>query len=223
MIRLAVSVEGQTEEEFVKGVLVSHLQPHGVAAIPILLGRAQNRGACGGFVTVERIVSEIVHLKRSHDAVTSLVDFYGFRGKAQRSAEELEQVILDGVKERTGWQGDRLMPYVQRHEFEGLLFSNVNAFRILPDIPPQAVRMLGDIRSAFATPEDINDDKRTAPSRRIRNAIPRYRKQAHGSLIAGETGLDKIRAECPRFNAWLERLETLQDRIGPPSDPVSFS
>ncbi len=215
MIRLAVSVEGQTEEEFVKGVLVPHLQPHGVATIPVLLGRARNRGSDGGSVTVERLVPEIVHLRRSHDAVTTLVDFYGFREKAQRSAEELEQVIRKDVEERSGWQGDRLMPYVQRHEFEGLLFSDVSAFRVLPDILPQAVRMLGDIRSAFATPEDINDDKRTAPSRRIKDALPRYRKQAHGPLIAEATGLEKIRAECPRFNAWLERLETLHERIGP--------
>lgn len=214
MIRLAISVEGQTEEEFVNDVLASHLQPLGIAAEPILLGRARNQGVGGGDVTVPRLVSEMVHLKRSYDAVTTLVDFYGFRGKEQHSADQLEQVIRTGVEERTGWQGDRVMPYVQRHEFEGLLFSDVRAFAVLPDIPPQAVRSLGDIRSAFTTPEDINDNSRTAPSRRIARTIPRYRKRVHGPLIAAETGLKTIREECPRFNAWLERMETLQDRIG---------
>lgn len=215
MIRLAVSVEGQTEEEFVKGVLALHLQPYGIAAVPILLGRARNRGDGGGHVTVPRLVTEIAHLIRSFDAVTTLVDFYGFGGKERHSADELERVIRSSVEERTGWLGDRAMPYVQRHEFEGLLFSDVRAFAVLPDIPPQAVRTLGNVRSAFATPEDINDNSRTAPSKRIAGAVPRYRKRVHGPLIAAETGLDKIRAECPRFNAWLEHLETLQDRIGP--------
>ena len=156
----------------------------------------------------------MVHLKHSYAAVTTLVDLYGFRGKERRSADELEQVIRSGVEDRTGWQGDRVMPYVQRHEFEGLLFSDVRAFRVLPDIPSQAVRSLEDIRSAFTTPEDINDNDRTAPSRRIVHAVPRYRKRVHGPLIAAETGLETIRAACPRFNTWLERMETLQDRIG---------
>lgn len=215
MIRLAVSVEGQTEEEFVKNVLATHLQPCGIAAEPILLGRARNRGAGGGEVTVPKLVLEMVYLNHSYDAVTTLVDFYGFRGKGQLSACELEQMIRRGVEEKTGWLGDRVMPYVQRHEFEGLLFSDVRAFKVLPNIPPEAVRSLRNIRSAFTTPEDINDNSRTAPSRRIADAVPRYRKRVHGPLIAEETGLETIRAECPRFSAWLERLETLQDRIGP--------
>ena len=56
MIRLAVSVEGQTEEEFVKKVLAAHLSQCAVAVYPILLGRARNSGAGGGNVTVERLV-----------------------------------------------------------------------------------------------------------------------------------------------------------------------
>ena len=38
MIRLAISVEGQTEETFVKDVLADHLQSKDVAPIPVLLG-----------------------------------------------------------------------------------------------------------------------------------------------------------------------------------------
>ena len=200
MIRLAVSVEGPTEEEFVKGVPAPHLWPSDVAATPILLGRARNSGPGGGGVTVPRLVTDMVLLSHSYDAVTTLVDFYGFDGKEQRSADELEQVIRKGVEDRTDWQGDRLMPYVQRHEFEGLLFSDVHVFADLPDIPPMAVRALGDIRSAFKTPEDINDDKRTAPSKRIGDVVPGYGKVLHGPLIAEAIGLEKIRAECPRFN-----------------------
>ena len=215
MIRLAVSVEGQTEEEFVKNVLAPHLLACGIAAEPILLGRARNGRAGGGDVTVPGLVFDMVHLRRSYDAVTSLVDFYGFRGKEQRSADELEDVIRGGVEEKTGWQGDRVMPYVQRHEFEGLLFSDVRAFAILDDLPLRAVHLLKMIRSAFTTPEDINDDSRTAPSRRIAAEVPRFRKRLHGPLIAAETGLETIRAECPRFNAWLERLETLPHHVGP--------
>ena len=80
MIRLAVSVEGQTEEEFVTHVLSAHLQECGVVVQPILLGRARGpRG--GGNVTVDGLAAEMTHLLRSFDRVTSLVDFYGFRGR----------------------------------------------------------------------------------------------------------------------------------------------
>lgn len=38
MIRLAIVVEGETEEEFVKSVLARHLRAHGVEVTPHLLG-----------------------------------------------------------------------------------------------------------------------------------------------------------------------------------------
>lgn len=79
MRRLAISVEGQTEEEFVNEVLKGHLQAVGVAPTPILLGSARG-GVGGGDVRVGRLISDMVHLCRSFDTVTSLVDFYGFCG-----------------------------------------------------------------------------------------------------------------------------------------------
>ena len=95
------------------------------------------------------------------------------------------------------------MPYVQKYEFEGLLFSDVTAFPVLVDAPPKSIDLLTNIRSGFATPEDINDDWATAPSRRIKGVIRRYSKRLHGPLVATEIGLEAIRAECPRFNDWV--------------------
>ena len=48
MIRLAVLVEGRTEEEFVKDVLAASLRPMQVALTPVLIGRARSGGAGGG-------------------------------------------------------------------------------------------------------------------------------------------------------------------------------
>ena len=80
MIRLAISVEGQTEEDFVKSVLAGHLRMKDVETTPILLGRARGTGD-GGNVRIEPLTKEIVKLCQSFDSVTSLVDFYGFRDK----------------------------------------------------------------------------------------------------------------------------------------------
>ena len=204
MIRLAVSVEGETEEEFVNESLAPHLRHRDIYVQPVLIGRARRSVRGGGNVSIDRLASEMRHLRRSFDAVTSLVDFYGFKDKGSRLPSDLLQVICN----RIGQLDERsVFPYVQLHEFEGLLFSNVEAFgRILPDAP---VADLKSIRSGFATPEDINDSSKTAPSKRIENLIPRYRKTLHGPLVAIEIGLDTIRTECPRFDVWLQRLETL--------------
>ena len=213
MIRLAISVEGPTEEEFSKNVLTTHLRSHGIEAQPVVLGRARSRGAGGGNVSVGRLASEMANLYGSFDVVTSLVDFYGFRDKRDRTAEELEALVRGQVQQKVGWNRNRVLPYVQKHEFEGLLFSDAGAFSALADAPVESVDLLRTIRAGFATPEDINDNKATAPSRRIKELIPHYRKPLHGPLVAIEIGLDAMRAECPRFNEWITNLESLRGRI----------
>ena len=202
MIRLAISVEGSTEEEFVKNVLGSHLQTKGVYANPIGLG---------GDVTIAKLASDMARLHWNYDFVTSLVDFYGFGDKEDLTRCELESRIDEDVDRRINrsWDQTRLFSYVQQYEFEGLLFSDVSVFEGLIDVPADSVKALWDIRRRFCTPEDINDDKVTAPSKRIKGLIPTYNKVVDGSLLAMEMGLSKIRVECPRFNAWVTRLENL--------------
>ena len=202
MIRLAISVEGETEEAFVNNILREHLLARSVDPIPVLLY---------GDVTVERLASEMAKLVWNFDHVTSLVDFYGFRDKGNVTRRELEQTIFETIDRDIGrnWDQSRAFPYVQQYEFEGLLFSDVTAFASAIDLPNQSVVELRNIRSHFQTPEDINDNRDTAPSKRIEKVMPRYNKVVHGSLLAEATGLDTIRSECPRFNTWVERLESL--------------
>ena len=121
-------------------------------------------------------------LYQSFDAVTSLVDFYGFRDKGRRTVQELETHLRGEVGNRIGgsWNETKVLPYVQQYEFEGLLFADAKAFGGLIDIPDESVAALRSIRAQFPTPEDINDDPNTAPSKRIVDAIPRYRKSVHG-------------------------------------------
>ena len=202
MIRVAVSVEGETEEEFINEVVAVHLLERDIHLQPVLLV---------GDVTVEHLALDMADLYWSYDFVTSLVDFYGFRDKGDASIEELEDRIRKSVvdKIRRSFDESRIFPYVQLHEFEGLLFSDVNAFGYL-EISEETLYELRNIRSQFLSPEDINDNTETAPSKRLSSLMPRYDKRVAGTLIALETGLDTIRAECPRFNEWLTRMETLQ-------------
>ena len=210
MTRLAVSVEGQTEEEFVKNILAEHLRGCHVEATPILVGRVRGR-AGGGSVSVHRLASDMAMLIGGFDFVTSLVDFYGFVGKGDSSPDQLEVRIHAAVCEKlTGtWDQRRVIPYVQQHEFEGLLFSNVEAFELSFDLPEESIRALRRVREEFPTPEDINDNIATAPSKRISGIVRRYDKVVSGSVLAMDIGLDVIRDACPRFGNWLDRLESL--------------
>ncbi len=204
MIRLAVSVEGQTEEEFVKTVLAERLREKGVEPYPSPLN---------GNVTIERLTADMARLFWNFNAVTSLVDFYGFRDKGKRTVDELEEHLNREIqsKVRRKWDGRKIIPYVQKHEFEGLLFSDVTAFGSVLGTPERKIAQIESIRSQFATPEDINDNSRTAPSKRIAGVIPKYRKVVDGRLLAEDIGLAAIRAACPRFDAWVTRLESLKN------------
>lgn len=204
MTRLAVVAEGQTEREFVAQVLAEHLWTHGVDPRPVLIGRT------GGDVTVPRLASEMTKLTRSFDYVTSLVDYYGFRGKGSDSPDELEARIASQIASLGRGRAPRVTyPYVQVHEFEGLLFSDVDVFADILHLPTEAAESLRSIRARFPTPEDINDNRATAPSKRIMQEVPAYDKRVSGPQVAGAIGLDVIREACPRFGRWVGWMESL--------------
>lgn len=208
MTRIGISVEGQTEEAFVKNLIEQHLRDRQVTPTPVLIGRARGV-AGGGNVTVRRLATDMAKLYRNFDYVTSLVDYYGFAGKGDDSPQQLEERILGEVRARINrnWNPARVFPYVQRHEFEGLLFSDVGAFDSLVDLPDGSVETLREIREEFPSPEDINDNVHTAPSRRIQSIVPRYHKVVDGPFLARKIGLDTICGECPRFRDWIARLQ----------------
>ena len=206
MIRLAVSVEGETEVDFVNMVLAPHLRGKGVEPIPILPhGR-------GGNIRVDRIASAMADLFWGFDHVTSLVDFYGFVDKDNDTPCQLERRINNAVGQRirSSWNESRVFAYVQLHEFEALLFSDVHRFSaVFDDLPDDVLEKLLEVRKHFSSPEDINDSSATAPSKRISQLVPGYNKRLHGPDLAAEIGLPVIRNECNRFNRWLVRLEAL--------------
>ena len=210
MRNICIVCEGTTETEFVNKCLVPHLVNHGVYPHARIL-QSPSGNHRGGRVTVERLAKHISHEYSSYDRITTLVDFYGFQDRAGRSRAEVESAILDAVKAyTTGFDARFVLPYVQLHEFEGLLFSNVDKFDCVLDGWSTNVRKeLVKVREQFNTPEDINDSPQTAPSKRIEAIFPvgTYSKTEHGPLIAEEIGLDVIRQQCPAFNEWIGKLE----------------
>ena len=208
MIRLAIVVEGRTEQQFVRLLLAGHMVRYDVLAEPMLIGESAQ---AGGDVTIERLTRRMAQMSYHFDAITTLVDFYGFRQRPTDDVSELERLIDEayGRAPHRRLREDRGFAYVQMHEFEALLFSDVRALGRATAAAPDAERALAEVRDQFASPEEINDRSDTAPSKRITNAMPGYDKVLGGSLAAEAVGLEAMRRECPRFGGWLTRLEAL--------------
>lgn len=220
MIRIHIICEGQTEESFINEVLADYFVAHNIYLIPSLIGRPGHKG---GNFRFERLFQDVrSRLLRDKSAYcTTLFDFYGlpedFPGKEDASyyvdykvkAEAVENALKSELQNKLGSDVlQRFIPYVQMYEFEGLLFSDVNALANGLN-QPQLLSALQSIRDSFVCPEVINNSRETAPSKRLLKLFTAYDKPLHGSLVALEIGLGTIRAQCPRFNQWLTQLEQL--------------
>lgn len=217
-MRALILVEGQAEERFVKDVLAPAFYPlelffekPTLLVTKIVKDGPNFKGGVTSYANFRRDVRPL--LKNADALVTTLLDYYGlpadFPGMGDRPAgtpldrvRHVERAIAEDLGAPLNF-----IPFLALHEFEAWLFSS-------PDELPRALTALEkqpdfqEIRDAFATPEDINDSPGSAPSKRIAALFPAYRKTLHGPTTAMRIGLDRIRAECPHFENWLQTLET---------------
>ncbi|HHQ4471127.1 TPA: DUF4276 family protein [Aeromonas hydrophila] len=212
MSRVLVFVEGQTEETFVRDLLVPYFSRLGIYLTPILAQTSP--GHKGGIVSYGKVKHQLTRLCRQDQGayVTTMMDYYGlpndFPGLDGRVLEAHEQVARLEQTLQQDIDAPNFIPNLMLHEFEALLFSAPEKFAEWLDDQALLAPMAA-IRAAFATPEHINNSPQTAPSKRILALVPHYKKTVDGPLIAEDIGLDAIRAQCPHFNNWIERLLAL--------------
>ncbi len=223
MTQVFVVCEGQTEMSFVSQVLKPYFYRHQIYFTPTLIGKP---GRKGGDVTYTRLLASLMPLLLRNDQLlycTTFIDYYGlpadFPGKQEATkatslsdkADCLYTALHEQLateKQMSAYMLRRFVPYVQMHEFEGLLFSDPNAFARAIDRPQIADKLLA-IRQRFATPEHINDNPNTAPSKQVIGLFKEYEKPLMGTIAALDIGIDTICASCSLFSAWLERLSQL--------------
>ena len=212
MSRVLVFVEGQTEETFVRDLLVPYFSRLGIYLTPILAQTSP--GHKGGIVSYGKVKHQLTRLCRQDQGayVTTMMDYYGlpndFPGLDGHVPDAHEQVMRLEQALQQDIDAPNFIPNLMLHEFEALLFSAPE--KIAEWLDDQALLApMAAIRAAFATPEHINNSPQTAPSKRILTLVPNYKKTVDGPLIAEDIGLDAIRAQCPHFNNWIERLLAL--------------
>jgi hypothetical protein len=226
MARVLIHVEGPTEETFVNEVLAPHLYRNGYRQVSArIVGNARLRERRGGIKAWSAVRDDILrHLKEdSGSLTTTMVDYYALpqtKGRAWPGREEagnLPYVLKAATVENAlsadiaqelgdGYYPVRFIPFVMMHEFEGLLFSDWEAFS-RGIYRPELARGFQAIRDQFETPEHINDSPMTAPSKRVEALVVGYEKPLLGTLAILEIGLEAIRKDCPHFNQWLTQLE----------------
>ena len=220
MTRVSVIVEGPTERSFVQGILAPILWARATYLTPTILGVPGHKG---GRTNYSRLKKDVLRqLKEDRTAYCStMLDFYGL-GKGfpgtplPPNLSNVDKVIHleramkeDIIAEVPDLRPDvRFLPYLQLHEYEGLLFSDPEAFAngiSQSHLTPQ----FQAIRQSFPTPEDIDDSPDTAPSKRVLGLCPSYNKVLDGTRAASAVGIEAMRHECPHFRDWVESLGQL--------------
>ncbi|HPR97045.1 MAG TPA: DUF4276 family protein [Thermotogota bacterium] len=204
--------EGQTEETFCNALLKRHFVQFNIDIKPHLLETSS--GHKGGFPVYSKLKRQINKHKMSDDFyLTTFFDYYGlpndFPGKNKLSeftespakCHFLEQELERDINRKN------FIPNIVLHEFETLLFSDLDS----PSdyFSEEELQNLKTDTQGFSNPEVINDSPLTAPSKRILKIKEDYDKVFDGNCRALEIGLQKIRAKCPHFNSWIEKLENL--------------
>ncbi len=219
--RVNFLVEGETEETFVKKILAPHFALMNIIcnARRVETGRKKGKIYRGGMTTYQKTKNDIkLWLNEDKSAyLTTMFDLYAlpsdfpkfneskFITEPYKKVEFLEKAFQEEINEI------RFLPYLQLHEFEALLFSEVEKIenRLKTYTKTSLLNRLRKILDECRNPELINEGSTTAPSKRIQELYPNYNKPVFGSLISEDIGLQTIRDKCMHFNSWIEKIESL--------------
>jgi hypothetical protein len=231
MARIHIVTEGATEENFVNDVLSPYLSHKGIYvdahSITTRRDRRRNRIYRGGLANLDHLLKDVkiwlAQEQQNADCwVTTMVDLYAFpyqdkeywiEGFESKGTGLEKAIFLEQQLHLEFQNSNRLIPYIQLYEFESLLLVDVNVIhRAFSDHYHANTLQLLKNNIGELTPEEVNQGAHSAPSKRIIQHYPEYEdsKPVWGSLIAQEIGIEKMRANCPHFNEWLIKLETLE-------------
>ncbi len=215
MKRIIIICEGETEREFCTKLLAPIF-----AEKEIYIQAPLIKKSMGGIVKWYELKKQILmHLKSDTTAtVTTLIDYYGLYKKYQFPGWDESLNIMDKNLRMNFLEHEmlrdidkhlrvRYYPYIQLHEFEGLLFNDLRYFK--EQIPKNELideKALDVIFKTYTNPEMINNQRDTSPSHRLQKIIAGYNKLVYGVILAEAIGIENIRLKCPRFNNWLFQL-----------------
>ena len=218
MKRIIIICEGPTEKEFCEKLLAPYLWQQEVDIQAPLI-----KISGGGIVKWDYLRRQVEnHLKESSSVfVSTLIDYYGLYhkynfpkwGEGNKINDKndrmlfLEKAMNKDISESLQY---RFIPYLQLHEFEALLFIDLQTFyEQVPRSDLVGIDELEDTFAKYINPEMINNSKDTSPGHRLERIIKGYKKPLYGHYLAEAIGIERIRSKCPRFNNWVQTLITI--------------
>jgi hypothetical protein len=224
--RIYAIVEGQTEQAAFREVITPYLANRGISFSSVLVGKPSKKG---GNCCWARVLANICKLLRQENEtyITTFFDYYALPNdwlNWQKSKEatlytEKAEILEKGMKQSLlekmpTLNPARFIPYIQMYEFEALLFSDTEVMEKVLNVEGKHLQKIVDDFGGNC--ETINDSPVTAPSKRLGQIVPSYKKgsstNAHGWQIIKQIGIEKIRKKCQRFNAWLKQLENIRQK-----------
>ena len=210
MKTVIIICEGPTEEVFCRNLLSQYLQNSCRIEIRLL----------GGNCNWQRIkdMAEKALKQQKNALVTTFFDYYGVKTKKFPNWKETVGINKANVRERieileNGMLEEidtnlryRFIPYVQLHEFEALLFNNIEVFDEMFEFEQYDSDELLNIFAEYPDTEMIEQGTETTNSQRLIKIIPAYRKVIQGNAIAEKIGIEQIRQKNKHFNDWIEQL-----------------
>lgn len=210
MTRVIVYCEGPTEETFVNRILAPAFWNRNIFL---------SASSCNGVSKYSIIKRDLTTLCK-HDPnaiITTMLDYYALPSDTPGMHDAVGGTIYDKVAHVEKCIGenigvDNLIPNLMLHEFEALLFSDPTCFSYC-GLSSRKIDELCKIRDTAETPEHINNNPNTAPSKRILHIYPEYNKVLDGFNIAQDIGLHVMCDECKHFNAWVKKINALESNI----------
>lgn len=223
MINIAVICEGQTEAKFISQVFNSYFDSK-LFLYPITIPTSENKkGGCLKYERVKKIINNISQNK-FYNYITTMFDYYAlnsdfpdinnntvYNPDIYITIRNLENSFKNDIDNKIN-NTIQFIPYYQLHEFETLLYTDINNFlQADSEWTKKQINTLQKDVKDYDNIELINNCIDTSPSHRIEKIFnkPKYNKMIHGIKIIQATGLDNIRAKCRHFNEWCVKLETL--------------
>lgn len=224
MARVFLIVEGQTEEQFYKNTFSrNYVRPDGTYRHyfdVVVMPTQKNvyvRSKKGGRISYRTCLNNCRRFlaQNSHcDLVVLILDYYGldvsFKDhldpEVHRTLSDKVAAIQERLEKEIG--SPRFKFRLQVHEFEAYLFSNPDKLAEHFAAREETFETLWSILRQFGgNPEAINDNKETAPSKRLEEIFPGFGKTTDGLVIAQKIGVDKIRAQCAYFHGFCKLIE----------------
>lgn len=220
---------------FIKRMLAPHLALCGVDVYaPMVMtssDKRQGRKFKGGGDTFHHWHRDLGNLWKQHGRrqktyLTTMLDLFRmdtdfpglgnlpenilFREKVVR----LESSLATHAERELEISGGHFIPYISTHEFETMVFADLDALGTLFLDKEKAIKGLKVEVATIADIEAINSTPDGAPSKRIGKFIPVYKsyKRSDQSGIVNVLeviGLPAIRKSCQHLNEWVVRLEEL--------------